>query len=163
MTDEKLNRLVATIGEEAAKKVMDGISESKETLEALGVESKESAVAEILDETKKPAEVEEEAEEEEKEGDFQVKAFAVAVAKELGMKELSDLLTEQKKSIKELQDTVVELKKDDDEKIAEQFIDKSLGALIWQKERPSESEETVVSEEEVKTIKEPVSWVTEVM
>lgn len=172
MTDEKNSRLVATVGEDAAKKIMDQIAESKESLEALGVESKEGEVAKILDsvdpekgksEEAKPEESDPaEESEESKEINSSIKAIAVAVAKVLDMKGLSDLIEQQQKTIKTLEDQVGVLKKEDDEKIAETFIDKSLGSLVWK--RASESEDTVLGEDEAEKIKsQKPTWVTEVM
>ena len=177
MTDEKFNRLAATIGDEAAKKVMDQIGESKEILEALGVESKESQVAEILDkleadpvevtetepETEVVAEPEAPAEEDKETDSSAVEKIAVELSKQLGLKELSDMLASQDATIKELSGQVAKLTKEDDQKIAEQFEDKSLGALIWKK-RASESDETVVTDDkELEELKKetPISWVSE--
>lgn len=176
MTDEKLERLSATIGEEAAKKVVDQISDSKEVLDTLGVVSKEDEVVaeeeesveeEVVEEEAKEVDEEEaEAEEveEEKEIDPSIKEIAVAVAKAIDLPGLSELLKEQKETIETLQKDFEELKKDEDTKIAEKVADVSLGALLWK--RPSESEETVIDaeDEEVKDLvqKSAPSWVTDV-
>ena len=168
MTDEKFNRLAEAIGENEAKKVFDQIGESKETLEALGIESKESEVAEILDSAEADPASEEKPEpkevEEEKEAKSSVQEIAVAIGKELGLKELSNLLADQKETIDHLSKTVAELTKEEDEKIAEQFVDKSLGGLIWKEQRASESKETELDEKETEKVKElSPTWVTEVL
>ena len=173
MTDEKFNRLAATIGDDAAKKVIDQIGESKESLAQAGIESKEGEVAEILDKLEAdPVEVtepepepvvEEEVAEEDKEASPGVKEIAVALSEELGLKGLSDMLALQEATIKDLSEKVADLTKEDDEKIAEQFVDKSLGALIWNKKRASESEKTIVTDPaELAEIKKetPTSWVS---
>lgn len=168
MTDEKFNRLAETIGEKEAKKIFDQIGDSKETLEALGIESKESEVAEILDKVDTPApdpvdeEKPEDKPEDKKEVSSPVQKLAVAVGEELGLKELSNLLTKQKETIEHLTKTVAELTKEEDEKIAEQFVDKSLGGLIWKEQRASESEATELDETETEKVKTlSPTWISE--
>jgi len=162
MTDVKLDRLKAVIGEDAANKIVDQIGENKEALEAAGIESKESEVLEAIETVSEDPVDEKEPEEkpEDKGLDKSIKAIAVAVAEHLGMKELSDLLTEQKETIEKLTEQVGELQKEEDVKIAEVFEDKSLGGLLWK--RASEAEETVVKDEDLEKVKsqEP-SWVSD--
>jgi len=162
MADAKFDRLKATIGEEAAKKVADQISDSKEVLEELGVESKEE---EIVVEEEVAEEVVEEVEEveEAKETDPAVKELAMAIVKELKLKELSEVILEQGKTIKSLVEGVSSLQKEEDEKIADLIEDKSIGATLW---KASEAEETLVPDEEAELIAKPNSetaWVEEVM
>lgn len=170
MTDEKLKRLAAVIGEEAAKKVVDQIGDSKEVLEELGVESKEDEnaeakeeeIAEEVEEEKETSEEIEEVVEEKEEDKSQVKELAMSVIKELELDTLAEILHNQAERIKELESEVKELQTEEDEKIADMIEDKSLGALLW---RPSESKETEMEEEEAKEfVKEnKPSWVDEVM
>lgn len=166
MTDEKFERLSASIGEEAAKLVVDQIGDNKEVLEELGVESKEDeAVAEeeVVEEEVVEEEVVEEAEAEEEADDEKgIKALAKAIIKELELDTLADMLHNQQARLEELETTAKELKVEEDEKVAGLIEDKSLGALLWRK---SESEDTLVEDEEGKKIVEEQkpSWVSEVM
>jgi len=171
MTKDKLDRLKASIGEEAANLVADQISDSKEVLEELGVESKEdeAVVEEEVEEVAEAEEAEEAEEEIEEEKESKVKELAEALAKELGLDELSEVLHGQGAAISELQDQVKELTKEEDEKIAEKIEDKSLGARLW---RPSTSEENIVKEEDLEenglevetlTTDPAIAWVGEVM
>lgn len=159
MTKDKLERLKASIGEEAANKVADQISDSKEVLEDLGVESKEEDV--VVEEVSEEAE---EVADEEKEITPDVKELAEAIAKELGLEELSEILKKQGEQIKELA-------KEEDEKIAEKIEDKSLGARLW---RASSDESNVIEKEtlleeegeladEAFTQDPEIAWIGEVM
>lgn len=159
MTKDKLERLKASIGEEAANKVADQISDSKEVLEDLGVESKEEDV--VVEEVSEEAE---EVADEEKEITPDVKELAEAIAKELGLEELSEILKKQGEQIKELT-------KEEDEKIAEKIEDKSLGARLW---RASSDESNVIEKEtlleeegeladEAFTQDPEIAWIGEVM
>jgi len=170
MTKDKLERLKASIGEEAANKVLDQITDNKEVLEELGVESKEEDVVKEEEEVLEESEAEEEVDEE-KELTPEVKELAEAIANELGLKELSEILHSQAALIGDLQSEVKELKKEEDEKIAEKIEDKSLGALLW---RPSADAGNVVEKEalleedgelEHESITEnpETSWISEVM
>lgn len=172
MSKEKFDRLVTTIGEEAAKKVVDQIGDNKEVLAELGVESKEEDVAVVEEESAEEVEAEEveEAEAEEAEAeepaeeDKQVKELAIKIVKELKLETLAEILAGQKESIEQIQTEIKELKKSDDEKVAEKFEDKSIGAMLW-KERKSQSEDTEISEDELNDAEVPgleeESWVTE--
>lgn len=165
MTDDKFKRLVASVGEDAAKIVFDQINDSKEILDDLGVESKEEDAVdevpeeEVVVEEAAEEEVAEEAEGEDKEID--PKTFAKAIIKELELEALADIIHSQDERIKELEGTLKELMKTEDEKIATAVQDKSLGALLW---RASEAEETAMSDEETEKIEsQKPSWVSEVM
>ena len=160
MPDVKFERLAASIGEEAAKKVVDQIGDSKEVLEELGVESKEEEVVaeEVEEEVAEEVEVEEA-----KEADPAVKELAMAIVKELKLKELSEVILGQAKSIKSLEEKVLSLQKEEDEIIADLIEDKSIGGSLW---KASEAEETLVPDEEAELIAKPNSetaWVEEVM
>lgn len=161
MTDEKFERLSASIGEEAARLVVDQIGDSKEVLEELGVESKEDeAVAEeeavVEEEVIEETEVEEEAE-----GEKDIKAIAMEVIKELELDTLAEILHNQSARLEDLETTAKELKKEEDTKVAELIQDKSLGALLWRK---SEADDTVMSEAEEEEIEsQKPTWVSEVM
>jgi hypothetical protein len=171
MSKSKFDRLAASIGEEAAKKVVDDIGDKKEVLEELGVASKEDEVAdqeEVIEEEESKEETSEENpdEEESKEDESQVKELALAISKELDLEGLSDILFSQKEVIEELQAEIKELKKSDDEKISEQYEDKSLGAILWRK---SLSEETEITEDQAKEMDADIpesegeeSWVSDV-
>lgn len=163
MSKDKYDRLAATIGEDAAKKVVDQIGDSKELLEDLGVESKE----EVVEEEVKDEEVAEEIEEveEEKETSPEVKELAKEIIKELDLESVSEILFSQKELIESLQDEIKELKKTDEEKVAKQYEDRSLGSLLWRK---SQADDSVITEDEAKEEgvqapeTEESSWVADV-
>jgi hypothetical protein len=165
MADAKFERLKATIGEEAAKKVVDQIGDSKEVLEELGVESKEEEiVAEEKEEVEEEVaeEVVEEVEEA-KETESAVKELAMAIVEELKLKDLSDVILEQGKTIKSLVKTVSSLQKEEDEKVADLIEDKSIGGQLW---KASEADDNLVPDDEAELIAKPnaeLAWVEEVM
>lgn len=168
MDANKRKYLVGYIGEDAVAAIEQKISQGKDALTVLGVQSKAASVPTPDEE---PAEPNtdggdsggEDAPEEE--GDA-MKALADALKSELGMEALSALLEKQSKDFETLQATVKaqadtiaaqtlkigELSKNSDQKIAEQIVPAGT-PLFWLKgKKASESDDTKVGEDEAKNL-----------
>jgi hypothetical protein len=161
-TPDKRNFLVDALGEEKVAELESSTKDLSETLKELGIDFKEVEEAKSDSETKSKSEKPDE----EKGVAPELKSLVEA----LGLDQLSEYLEAQDKAIAELKQTVVELKKSDDEKVAEAMkpkvdVEKDIQP-IWMR-RLSQSKETELSEEEQKKVEkakeEGISWVSEAM
>jgi hypothetical protein len=150
------------MGEEFIAEVLENANEKAAILESEGIESKakkpkEEPTPEIQPEPQIP-----------EPPDF--KGLAESIIEAIGMKEMSAFMERLEKAVTEQAEQIAELKKSDDEKVAETLrprinVEKDW-APVW-KQRMSQSDDTVI--EEKADIKGPsltggkLSWVTEVM
>ena len=156
----KREYLVGLIGEDAVKGLEDNLKQGKGVLQLLGVPSKEAAPDEPAD-----TQVEETDEEtEETEPDMEaVTILAKAMSEQLGLPQLSAMIEKMDKTIQDQgkliqaqAKEIKELKKSDDQRIAEQIAPRT--SLYWLKDkRASNSQETEVKKDDelIETEEEP--------
>ena len=167
-TPQKREFLVERLGEEKVAELEASTKDRAEILKELGVEFKEAEEKPVVE---KEEETPEEPVVEKETPEFDAKAITEA----LGLSELSDYLEAQSKQIKDLTATtesqaatIAELKKSDDEKIAETLtprVDVEKDAPVWLR-RLSQSEETKVEEDEELLKEKPgkeTTWISDAM
>lgn len=153
MNKDKRKYLVDQLGEDAVVGIEKNLKQGGNILQLLGVPSKEAAPTQPDDvETGEDATTETEVTEQ---PEAAVAMIAKAVAEELGMSQLSELLEKQQKQLdaqeKTIQaqtKTIEKLTKSDDQKIAEQIAPRGLFWLEKGK-RPSQSDSTKIKEDEI--------------
>jgi len=156
MNKDKREYLVEVHGEDVVAGVEAALDAQKAMLDEFQVESKEiDEVKEDVEEKETPAP--------------DASELVTAIVESLGLKELSETIETLSKDVGELKVSTEELKvstaeanKELDEKVAEELAPKS--NLFWMKERPSQSDETLLDEEKDKELmnsKPKHDWISE--
>jgi len=146
--------LASMLGPDEAKKYIEKMGLKQEELRALGIKEKEASTSTPSTESTPTATA---PASDAKPSDMTMEQLVAVVAKEFGMEELSkefslikekaDSVDEMKGKLVVLETLVKELKKSDDEKIAQKISPPVGTTLSWLQNRPSQSPTTVLNKE----------------